>query len=239
MKFLLTLIFSTMLFCTEASALRVGTVTNNPPLASRAGNNHFFGFEIDIMLEICKRLSMNCQFKALTMKDIQAQLMAQKIDVAIATYIISSAPPVGFIYSLPYLASNAEFMVNVESSITTQDQIKDKKVGVRHGTLFDDLLYKMYGDNVTIVKYNIMNELLAALDNNDIDAILTDAVAADDWVITSEGEYRIVGDQIPIGNGYGILANLGQEALIAQINKAIQDMMLDGSYVRIYSSYFD
>ena len=223
----------------QTQALTIGTMSNNPPLSSLADkHNHFFGFEIDLMLEICSRIKLPCTFKSVLMKKIQPDLMAKKIDLAIATYIISNKPLPGFIYSLPYLASNAEFIVNKNSSITTQANMQNKTVGVRHGTLFDDLLYQLYGDDVNIIKYMTIDELISALDNRDIDAALTDAVAADYWVTNSDGQYRIVGKKIPIGEGYGILANVGEEPLMLKINHALQSMMIDGSYVKIYSRYF-
>lgn len=224
---------------TQAQALIIGTMPNNPPLASIADKyNHFSGFEIDLMLEICKRINLPCTFKAVIMKQIQPDLIAEKIDLAIATYIIADKPPAGFIYSLPYLASNAEFIANKDSKIFNPSDIPGKTIGVRHGTLFDDLLHKLYGNNVTISKYYTIDELISALDNNEIDAALTDAVAADYWVIHSAGEYHLIGGKIPIGNGYGILANVGQESLMMKVDKAIQAMMIDGTYVRIYSVYF-
>ena len=164
--------------------------------------------------------------------------MAQKIDLAIESYIIPDTPPPGFIFSLPYLPSNAEFIVEKNSTIATTADIKNKVVGVRHGTLFDDLLRKLYGNNVSISKYMTVSELLSALDNGEVDTILTDAVVADFWMLNGGDEYRLVGKKIPVGNGYGILANMGEEALMEKINQALQNMMADGTYSRIYSRYF-
>ncbi len=240
MKSFLLFITLLMLPLTQALSLNIGVMPNNPPLSTLVDKkSHFSGFEISLMQEICLRIKENCSFRSVIMKQIQPDLMAQKIDLAIATYIIADKPPAGFIYSLPYLASNAQFIVNKDSKITTTAAFEDKTVGVRHGTLFDDLLNKLFGNNVTISKYMTIDELVSALNNKDIDAVLTDALAADYWVLNSAGQYRAVGDKIPIGNGYGILANVGQEALIGTINQALQNMMIDGSYVKIYSDYFD
>ena len=239
MRRLLLCIILLSLQLIQANALTIGTMPNNPPFASLIDkHNHFSGFEIDLMLEICKRIQLPCRFKAIVMKEIQPDLIEQKIDLAIASYIISDQPPKGFIYSLPYLTSNAAFIVNNYSKITTQHDIQNKKVGVRHGTLFDDLLRKLYGNNVTIIKYMTIDELITALEGNDVDAVLTDAIAANYWVTNNNGEYRIIGNKIPVGDGYGILANIGQEALMQKINQALQTMMIDGSYVKIYSTYF-
>lgn len=224
---------------TQAQSLNIGVMPNNPPLSSLTDKkNHYSGFEITLMQEICKRINEPCLFQSVIMKQIQSDLMEQKIDLAIASYIIADKPPAGFIYSLPYLASNAEFIINNNTKITTFSDLENKTIGVRHGTLFDDLLVKLFGEKVTISEFMTIDELVSALNNKDIDAALTDAVAADYWVLNSAGQYRTIGNKIPIGNGYGILANVGQEVLIGRINQALQKMMIDGAYVNIYSDYF-
>lgn len=223
----------------QIEALVIGTMPNNPPLSSLADkHNHFIGFEIDLMQGICQRIKLPCTYTPVIMKQIQDDLMKQKINIAIAAYIIPDTPPAGFIFSLPYLPSNARFLVGKDSRINSIDDMNNKLIGVRHGTLFDDLLKKLYGDKVNLEKYWTMDDLLIGLNDRDVDAALIDSVAANYWVITGAGIYRAVGPKIPVGNGYGILANVGQEALIAQINLALKSMMADGSYAAIYAKYF-
>ncbi len=239
MKQMLMLTALLILSFDHAQALTIGIMPNNQPLSSLADNeNHFFGFEVDLMQGICERIKQPCAFTPVLMKQIQPALMALKIDLAIAAYIIPDKPPAGFIFSLPYLPSNAEFIVDQNSKIKTPADIDNKEVGLRHGTLFDNLLHTLYGNNVSIKQYMTIDELLSALHNRDVDAALIDAVAADYWMINGAGQYRVIGNKIPIGNGYGILANIGRESLMADINQAIQHMMADGSYSTIYSRYF-
>ncbi len=226
-------------FSLQAQALTIGTLGNYPPFSSLADqDNHFFGFEVDLIEAICHRIKRPCTLKPINIKEVQQDLMYNKIDLAIAAYIIPDTPPSGYIFSLPYLASSAEFITHKNSPISTLDQLVHKKIGVKHGTLFDDLLEERYGANVTIKKYMNREELVTALNKNDIDAVLVDSVAADYWVVNTGGLYKIVGTKIPIGNGYGILANVGEENLIKAVNEALQNMMSDGSYAKIYSTYF-
>ena len=239
MKRLLILIILIMTSFSQAQALVIGVAPNSPPLSSLADKqNHFYGFEIDLINNICLRIKLPCTLTPVFIKQVQPDLMAQKIDLAIEAYIIPNTPPPGFIFSLPYLPSNAEFIVEKNSTIMTPADIQNKTVGVRHGTLFDDLLHTLYGNKVSISKYMTGGEVLSALTNGNVDAILTDSVVADFWMLNSGGEYRLIGKKIPIGNGYGILANMGQEALMAKINQALQSMMADGTYSNIYSRYF-
>lgn len=227
-----------------AQALVIGTTSNYPPLSSSADNsNHFFGFEIDIMTAICQRIKQSCTFKPILSSAVLSELLAQSVDLAIAGIIIPSEKVDGYIFSLPYLVSNAQFITEKKSVINNPAAIKNKRVGVRHGTLmgghmFGDIVTKIYQGQVTIVDFPTINDAFAALTNENIDVVFTNAVAADYWLANNGDFYKLVGPRISVGNGYGIMANQGQEPLIAQINQALLSIQADGTYATIYSRYF-
>lgn len=227
----------------QTHALIIGVTPNYPPMSSVADmNNHFFGFEIDIMNNICRYIKMPCQYRGVEVGEVIDQLTSKKIDLAIAAIIIPTEPVAGFIFSIPYLPSNAQFVTSKTSEIKTIADIKDKVVGVRHGTLLSGMMFKnivtdLFHGHVTIKEYVSQSDLAAALRNKEVDAAFGNAIAADYWVVNGWG-LKLIGSRIHVGNGYGIMANLGQEALIGQINQALRDMVADGSFETIYSRYF-
>lgn len=229
----------------QAQALVIGTTANYPPLASLADQqNHFYGFEIDIMSEVCQRIKASCEFKAVIVNTIPAELMSRKIDLAIAGIVVPSTPISGYIFSVPYLASNTQFIAENDSNINTPDDIKNKRIGVRRGVLyggnyFKDFVLKLYDNQVSITDYSTINDLMEALNNKVVDVAFVNAVAADYWFVNGKNHYKLIGSRIPFGNGYGIMANTGQELLISAVNQALRDMLADGSYLAIYSRYFD
>ena len=238
-RLLIVAAFLIMLPLIQAHALIIGTTPNYPPMASLADqNNNYFGFEIDIMQAICKRIKTPCTFTSVFVKDVQNTLLAGKIDLAIAALIIPEKPIPGFLFSLPYLTSNAQFIVSKNSRINSPADIKNKLIGTQEGTLFGALALKLYNGKVNISTYSRFDDLVYALNNRDVDAAFTNAVAVEYWMVNGGGNYRLIGSRIPIGNGYGIMANVGREGLIEQINQAIQNMMADGGYLTIYSRYF-
>lgn len=225
-------------------ALVIGTTANYPPFASQADqNHHFVGFEVDIMQAICQRIELPCTFKAVIVSTIPEELMTKKIDLAVAGIIIPSTPEPGFIFSLPYLASDTQFIALKESKINMPADMKGKSVGVRRGTtmggnLFRHFIEKIYGENIRIQDYATLNDLMTGLNNKQIDAAFINSAGANYWLMNGSGIYKLIGSRIPIGNGYSVMANLGQEELIKKINQALLSMMADGSYLAIYSRYF-
>lgn len=224
--------------------LNIGTTAHYPPFASIADQkNNFVGFEIDLMEEICKRINVNCQYKAMIVQAMVPALLTDQIDLAMAAIIIPSIKIDPLIFSLPYLPSSAEFMTEKTSSINVPADIRNKKIGVRRGTLYSSsllggLVKEMYNNEVTIIQYARMDDMILALKNHDIDIIFTNTEAVKYWQTNNMNMYKFIGSAIPIGNGYGIMGKKGQEDLIAKINHALMGMEADGAYLNIYSRYF-
>ena len=141
------LLFAILLIgpCMQAQALVIGTTSHYPPLASAVDkNNHFVGFEIDIMQAICQRIALPCTYTPLLVSTIPEALITKKIDLAIAGIIIPSPPEPGFMFSLPYLTSEVQFITLKQSNITAPSDIQEKTIGVRHGTLAGGDLFKRF-----------------------------------------------------------------------------------------------
>ena len=90
-----------------------------------------------------------------------------------------------------------------------------------------------------IKTYHFHSDLFAALTSGDIDVILTDRSSAEAWYNNTTHIYRLLGEPIQIGFGYGILAHKGRATLLTQINKALLAMEADNTYLKIYNTYFN
>ena len=224
---------------TGVQALTIGTTPQNPPFNSRVDKNQFFyGFDIDIMDEICKRAKLKCEYTSVVFNDIFNALRAGKIDLANAAIIITQEREEDFLFSLPYLESNAQFIALQSSKIDNPKDIQNKRVGTRNGTPFKKLATSLYKDQINLVDFSSTADVLNALSSNQVDVVLMDYAAANYWVANSGNLYKLIGGPVPLGLGYGIMANKGQNALINHINKALLSMEADGTYLKIYERYF-
>ena len=236
----LTLCLMSMPQYAQDQTITIGTSPHNPPFSSLADNkDHFYGFDIDIMGEICQRLKAECRFTPLIFSNIVTKLRAGEITVAIAAIIITEHEEQEFLFSLPYLESNAQFVTNLQSNIDYPKGITNKRIGVRLGTPFARLALKIYSGHVQIVPYPDIPHLFEGLQNNDADVILVNDKAARYWCANTSAFCKLIGSKIPVGNGYGIMTTRDQGPLLARINQALLSMEADGKYLEIYSRYFD
>ena len=115
--------------------------------------------------------------------------------------------------------------------------LSGKRIGAEMGTLFIPLAKKTFR-TASIIEYKSQSELYEAVANHDVDAAILDHAAAVYWVSSNENLFKLLGDSIPIGMGYGIMTSKGNSVLIDRINKALVDMESDGTYLAIYNKYF-
>ena len=239
MKRSLFLILWLALPLSHAQTLFIGTTMHYPPFSSIADkNDHFFGFDIDLIGEICKRLKASCKFSPMNNNDLFSAIKTGKINLAVSAIIITDHRRQDFLFSLPYLESNGQFIASRESNINSPHDIINKRVGVRRGTPFKELALNVYKNNVDILEFTEVSDLLEALTKNTIDVALMTVGAAKYWYANNSGLYKLIGTHLPVGEGYGIMANKSQDKLIEQINHALLDMEADGTYLEIYTRYF-
>ena len=239
MKYLLACITSFMISCSVCTAnIVIGTSAYDPPFEMATGDKSgFFGFEIDLMNEICNRLNDTCQYKPFVFEKLFKELSAGKIDIALSGITITEERQLTWIFSIPYLASKAGLITKSNTNINSFDDVRGKNIGIEAGTIF-----KTFGDSTfpgaTIKEYHTQYELLQAIGNDDVDIIILDYESAQYWINNNNLLFKLVGSGINLGTGYGIMANPDKSDLINRINNALNAMQNDGTYLSIYNRYF-
>lgn len=222
-----------------SQTLHIATTSDNPPFSSQADEkNHFYGFDLEIMENVCFRIKAKCNYSAMLFDDLFPATNNKQIDLAIASIIVTPARQQKNLFSLPYLASHVQFIANQHSLLDSPDDIKNKRIGVRQGTPFKKLIQMLYQNQVQIIEYPYIPDLLEALSQKKVDVILLDKDAAQYWYANNSMQYKLIGPPIPFGGGYGIMTKLGNDVLIKGINAALLQMESDGTYLKIYTRYF-
>ncbi|HAU1654702.1 TPA: transporter substrate-binding domain-containing protein [Legionella pneumophila] len=238
MKLLGLLLFIIISSNSYSLNLTIGTSKFNPPFEVWSGNEKpIYGFDINLMQEICRRLHANCTFEAYVFDDLFPMLKKHKVDLVIASMIITDERKKDFLFSLPYMESNSQYITNIDSEINILQELYGKKIGVRKGTPYANQVLSENRNN-QIIFYELIQDMLDGLNKNQVHASLMDYQAAKYWMATQPDEYKLIGDKIPIGEGYAIMANPEQIVLIKKINKILLEMEADGAYLRIYREYF-
>ncbi|KTD18484.1 arginine 3rd transport system periplasmic binding protein [Legionella lansingensis] len=212
----------------------VGNISFKPPFVTQEG-----GFDIDLMLIICSRLNETCQFKPMMFPDLFDALQEKKIDLAIGGITISPIRETEYIFSYPYAVCRGQFLLLEEYGIHSIEELFGSKIGVIRGTSLEDFLVHKFGDKFTLALFDSPMEVIAALNNKEIKAAFLDQPLAVYWDQHDGGKFILIGNPFLVGEGYGVMALPENAELIEKINKVLLEIERDGTYLQLYSTYFE
>lgn len=238
MKRVACIIFLFCNFCLYANPIKVGILEYAPPFSSKADGNHYFGFIIDLMNEVCRRMDRECVYVPVALGDKMIALQRGIIDISFDPSPITTNIPEQFMFSLPFLASHGQFVARKDSTINSYNDIKQKKIGVLKYTLFESFLSIKFDDDNVVIPYDKLFDLISAFSDSKIDLIMLNYSFAHYLMNTTPGKFKLIGDKINMGDGYGVLALKINANLINDFNHIILDMEEDGTYLKIYNQYF-
>lgn len=235
-------ILSFFLFCfinvPAFANIKVGTMFTYPPFVLSSNE----GFDIQLMQLLCKRMGETCDIIPMNLKDLAPALLNGQIDLAIGGIPLPLAPTPNYIFSLPYMVSKGQFMVLKTSNMHTLDELFGKDVGVMLGNIqggaFYNFLLGTYPDKFKLDTYNDVEDLVTALNNQDISAAFMHQYAVNYWVQNSGGKFTPFANPTMVGNGIGIMSVPKNQALINKINQLLIKIEKDNSYIALYNTYF-
>lgn len=224
-----------------SDTLNVGVPIVGSPVAEKINTgqgSYYFGFCIDIMNSICTHLDKTCVYHQINFENQLALLNNGKIDVLLLPQPYQSNTFKHYAASIPYVVSKAQFITLKNSNINEMIDIKNKKIGVVKSTFYDLLMHSEYAKENQILAYDSNPTLLSNLAQNKVDVIVLNNAVAYNLINHNPNYFKQIGHSIPLGNGYGIIAPAGKEALIEKINNAIIEIQQDGTYESIYQKYY-
>ncbi|WP_165485124.1 transporter substrate-binding domain-containing protein [Legionella rowbothamii] len=219
--------------------VEVGVLRFVPPFASEVGHTgQFYGFCIELMNEICKRTGNTCTYKATDVDKQLAALRIGNVDIAFLPAPVVLTPNEDYLYSLPYLPSQSQFMIlNSNTTIHSIDDIKGKKIGVLKSNNIKNTVLRKFTAADNIIEYDGINGLVSGITSGQVDALLLNP-SVSKYVTNNVQNLKMIGKPIDIGMGYGIVALKKNAQLINKINAALLQMEADGTYETIYKKYF-
>ncbi len=220
------------------TTINVGTLIFKPPFISSPG----YGFDIDLVHLLCQRLQEQCNLRPMGMDQLYQNLKDGKIDLAIGGIPISYSLQINFIFSLPYMLSKGQFLVLKKNQINSISELKDQSIGILQNPLNGGVFYKYlldrYNGQFKIKLYNDIEDVLADLNNKTISAAFLNRSSVNYWIQQGGQEFKSLGPVYTIGDGIAIMALPKNKQLIARINKLIQDIEKDNTYMKLYNVYF-
>ena len=228
-----------------ANSLRVGVEGGYAPFSVKDSAGKFSGFDIDIANAVCAQMKVDCSLVEIGFDAMIPALKVRKIDLIVASMAITDARKKSVNFSDKYFDSPSRMVARSEAKFAvTDDGMSGKRIGVQRGTIQDNFIGVAF-KKATIKHYAKVDEVYMDLANGRLDAVLDDAVSANEGFLkTPAGKgFAFIGpefkDRKYFGDGVGIAMRKSDMELLARVNKAIAEIRKNGEFKKIQDKYFD
>jgi len=229
----------------DTLTLRIGTEGAYPPFNYFTADGKLAGFDIEIGHALCEKLKANCTFVAQDWDGIIPALLAGKYDVIIASMFITEKRKEMVDFTTPYQKSAMTFVTPKDSKLTdfSPEAMAGKAIGAQGSTTQADFLTAMYPDS-DVRLYPTQDAVNLDLVSGRLDAQVGDMIPMLDWTQKSEDGSccQLAGQPITdtkfVGEGVGMALRQDDDALREKLNKALSEIVADGTYKTINDKYF-
>lgn len=194
------------------------------------------GVDIDIAKEIANAVGKKLEVKDVAFDSIINELKSGKADFAAAGMSITEERLKEVDFSVEYTTSRQVAIVKVGSSITSIDNIYDKKIAVQLGSVADLYFTEEY-PNIDLVRQKKYLSMVEDLKANKIDVMVMDYLPAKE-IVANNTEIKML-DGFIFEDSYGLAVKKGNTELLEKINEVLTRLMNENkieSYIINHSS---
>lgn len=206
-----------------------------PPFSFINDKGELVGFDVEIGMEIAKRIGVKGKAVQTAWDGILAGLLADKYDTIIGSMAITEERLKSVDFTDPYYRSGAQLFVKNKSGVNGLSDMKDKKVGVSLGETYETWMKENHPE-IKLASYQGLPLIIADLINGRIQGFITDKVAGTLTIKDKSLPAHASGDLLYPEN-IGIAIKQDKKALLDVMNKALADMKADGTYLSISNKW--
>ncbi len=218
----------------ERGVLKIAMTGQYPPFNFVNEKNEVVGFDPAIGTEIAKRMGLETEIVTTAWDGIIGGLIANKYDAVVGSMSITEERDKVIDFVGPYYTTSRAIFTVAGSDLTTVEGLDDAVVGVTLGETHEQWARDQ---GYTLKTYKGLPELLLELTNGRVDAIVNDSIPV--ILAMKSGQYDLAEIKDPSAEpvGAGIAIRENNPDLAAAMQKALDDMMEDGTYMEIANEW--
>jgi len=221
--------------------LKVGTEPTFPPFDfTDEKTGKIDGFDIALITAMAEKAGYEVEITSVAFDGLIAALQSGNIDIVASAMSITPEREESVKFSDPYIDAGLTIAVTQkDDDIKGEADLKDKVVGVQIGTTGAETAneLKASGKVKEVKTYNTIDVAFLDLLNGAIDCVINDGPVNEAYMNKNEGKIKIVGDTL-VSDQYGFAVAKSNDKLIGELNKALKELIEDGTYDTLVAKYF-
>lgn len=223
----------------EKKVLQVGTDAAFAPFEFME-TGEIVGFDVDLLAAVMAEAGYEYELKNVGWDPLFASLDTNSIDLGISAVTITDDRKESYDFSVPYFKSTHMIVFKDGAGFESAQDLVGTKIGVQNGTTGQTAIESVVGENnKNISKYETTAVAFMALQNGDVQSVVTDNVVADEYVANNPdaGVTAITDEENFESEFYGLVFPKGSE-LVDEFNAALTTVIENGTYAEIYQEWF-
>ncbi|WP_126428231.1 amino acid ABC transporter substrate-binding protein [Brevibacillus marinus] len=220
----------------QEGVLRIGTEGTYAPFTFHDSSGKLTGFDVELATEIAIRLGVEPVFMETQWDAMFAGLDAKRFDMIANQVGIRPDRQEKYDFSKPYVTSTAVLVVHKDNN--TVDGFEDIKGLKAAQTLTSNLTDIARENGAEIVGVEGFNQAIDLLASKRVDVTINDGLSVLDFLKQKpETPIKIVAKH-PEAAQNGFMFRKGNPELVEAVNQALDEMMQDGTYLKISKKWF-
>lgn len=221
--------------------LKCGVMLDVPPVGMRNDNNEPIGYDVEFCKDMAAALGVDPVFVETPGPDRIPAILSGRVDVGVASATASLERAKSVAFSIPYQIWDLGVAVSADSSISSYEDLKSKKVGTVRSTsgeaaVLDEL--KSRGNKV--ISYNSNAEQFLALKQDKVDAIIeSNAIFGEYAKGAGKGIIKVCCSVTTAPSDWtGLMVNRSHHGLLNWINLFVWHQWKNGRTDELYREWF-
>ncbi len=197
------------------------------------------GFDVDIANALCEKLDADCSMQTQDWDGLIPALKVKKFDAIIASMSITEERAKQVDFSDYYYSGGLRYVAAKGKPFdTSKAGLKGKVIGAQRATVGGLYLEDNLADVVEVKLYDSNDNVYLDLKSGRLDGALSDELPTYEWLKSEAAEgFEYKGEAFAKDDKIGIAVRKGDK-LREKLNKALAEIIADGTYAKINAKYF-
>lgn len=223
----------------EVIQLVAGTAAEFPPF-EYLDKGEIVGFDADLIAAIAEEAGIEIEMKNIGWETLFPSINNGDIDLAASGVTITEDRQASYDFSMPYFESTHMIVFKEGLDIKDANDIVGKKIGVQINSTGQEAVEKVVGKNdPSISKYDNMGVAFMALQNGDVEVVVTDNFVIDEYLKNNQNSgFTAIEDTENFAPEYYGYAFAKDDEIFERFNEALKTVIENGTYEQIFQKWF-
>ena len=221
--------------------IKCGVMLDVPPVGMRNNNNEPIGYDVEFCKDMAAALGVKPVFVETPGPDRIPAILSGRVDVGVASATASLERAKSVAFSIPYQIWDLGVAVSANSSISSYDDLKNKKVGTVRSTSGEAaVLDELKSRGNTVISYNSNAEQFLALKQGKVDAIIeSNAIFGEYAKGAGKGIMKVCCSVTTAPSDWtGLMVNRSHQGLLNWVNLFVWHQWKNGRTDELYKEWF-